>query len=55
VAIAASPLHGRRKCEIVDRPEYFFERDADFEASEVRAEAEVGAVPERQMWIGVAL
>ena len=55
MTVAARPLHGRRERERVDRGEDLFERHTDFEAGQVRAEAEVRAVTEGQVWVGLTL
>src|SRR3984885_10253625 len=55
VPVAARPLRRRGKSERLDRLEDFFQDHADLEAGQVRAEAEVDAVAEGQVRVGVAL
>src|ERR1700684_2234964 len=55
MTVAACPLHGSGKRERVDRLQDLFEGHAHLEAGQVRAEAEVRAVTEGQVRVGLTL
>ncbi len=55
VPVAPSPLRFAGEAERADHREQLLEGDADFEAGQVGPEAEVDAVTEREMGIGIAL
>src|ERR1700728_754897 len=52
--IATGPLHRSGELVGVERVQHLFERHPDLEAGQVRAQAEVGAVAEREVRIRVA-
>src|ERR1700677_2918151 len=53
MTVAARPLHGRGKRVRVDRVKDLFERHANLETGQVRAEAEVRAVTEGKVRVGL--